>query len=388
MDGHAHHEEPPDKRLIDAQAAARAAKLHYVQDDRPGINRQATDSGFIYRDARGAKITDESEIERINKLAVPPAYTDVWICKDPNGHLQASGRDARGRKQYRYHPRWREIRDEAKYGKMLIFGAELPRIRERVDHDLGLSGMPKRKVVAAVVRLLERSLARIGNEEYARTNNSFGLTTLRHRHVRVAGSRITLDFRAKHGVQRHIELTDRRLASIVKRLDDLPGQELFQFLGTDGTQHSIGSDDVNAYLHEVTGQDITAKDFRTWAATNLAALALREFEAFDSKAKAKKNVLHAIEAVSKLLGNTPAICRKCYIHPAIFEGYLDGSLVSGLADRAGEILTDTAAAKGALSAEEMAVTAFLERKLKAVACEAAAAGTGAKEFKNAKDPGA
>ena len=370
MAGHAHHEEPPVSASLDVRAAARAAKLHYVQDDRPGIRRQATEDGFVYCDPKGAQITEAGEIERINKLAVPPAYTDVWICADPNGHLQASGRDARGRKQYRYHPRWREIRDEAKYGKMLVFGAQLPRIREQVDRDLGLPGMPKRKVVATIVRLLERSLARIGNEEYARTNNSFGLTTLRHRHVKVAGSRLTLDFRAKHGVQRHIELTDRRLAKIVKRLDDLPGQDLFQFLDGDGKQHSIGSDDVNAYLHEVTEQDITAKDFRTWAATNLAALALREFEAFDSKAKAKKNVLHAIEAVSKLLGNTPAICRKCYIHPAIFEGYLDGSLLEGLADRASQVLTDTAALQGTLSAEEAAVTAFLERKLTAASSQA------------------
>ncbi len=372
MDGHAGDEQPPDKRLLDVRAAARAAKLHYVQDDRPGIRREAVEGGFRYRTPKGEEVTDPDEIGRINKLAVPPAYTDVWICADPNGHLQASGRDARGRKQYRYHPRWREIRDEAKYGKMLIFGAQLPRIREQVDHDLGLPGMPKRKVIATIVRLLERSLARIGNEEYARTNNSFGLTTLRHRHVKVAGSRVTLDFRAKHGIQRHIELTDRRLAKIVKRLDDLPGQELFQFLDADGKQHGIGSDDVNAYLHEVTGQDITAKDFRTWAATNLAALALKEFEAFDNKAKAKKNVLRAIEAVAKMLGNTPAICRKCYIHPAIFEGYLDGSLVTGLADRAEEILTNTEASKGTLSAEEVAVTAFLERKLAAASPEAGA----------------
>ena len=372
MDGHAGDEQPPDKRLLDVRAAARAAQRHDVQDDRPGLRREAVAGGFRYRTPHGEEVTDPDEIGRINKLAVPPAYTDVWICADPNGHLQASGRDARGRKQYRYHPRWREIRDEAKYGKMLIFGTQLPRIREQVDHDLGLPGMPKRKVIATIVRLLERSLARIGNEEYARTNNSFGLTTLRHRHVKVAGSRVTLDFRAKHGIQRHIELTDRRLAKIVKRLDDLPGQELFQFIDADGKQHGIGSDDVNAYLHEVTGQDITAKDFRTWAATNLAALALKEFEAFDSKAKAKRNVLRAIEAVAKMLGNTPAICRKCYIHPAIFEGYLDGSLVTGLADRAEEILTNTEASKGTLSAEEVAVTAFLERKLAAASPEAGA----------------
>ncbi len=366
--GEQHQDQP-----LDAESAARAAHLHYVHDDRPGITREPATEGFAYRDARGALITDEATIARIRKLAIPPAYTDVWICRDPNGHLQASGRDARGRKQYRYHPRWREIRDEAKYGKMLIFGQQLPRIRKQVDHDLGLPGMPRRKVVAAVVRLLERTLARIGNEEYARTNNSFGLTTLRHRHVKVAGNKVTLDFRAKHGIERHVEFNDRRLSGIVKKLEDLPGQELFQFLDHDGGHHTVGSDDVNAYLHEVTGEAITAKDFRTWAATNLAALALRELEVFDSQTKAKKNVLRAIESVAKLLGNTPAICRKCYIHPAIFEGYLDGSLIEGLADRAEAVLSDVKHANHGLSAEEIAVTAFLERKLAGVTASPAKA---------------
>ena len=347
--------------LLDPEAAAKAAHLHYVHDTRPGITRKpAAEGGWDYIMPDGTHITDEKTIQRIRKLAIPPAYTDVWICRDPNGHLQAVGRDARGRKQYRYHPRWREIRDEAKYGKMLVFGRKLPDIRARVEHDLAKPGLPREKVLAALVRLLERTLARIGNEEYARTNNSFGLTTLRERHATVHGNVVELDFRAKHGIQRHIELKDRKLASIIKRLQDMPGQELFHYIDHDGNSHTVGSNDVNHYLHEITGEEITAKDFRTWAATNLAALALREFEVFDTEAKAKKNVLRAVEAVSGLLGNTPSICRKCYIHPAIFDGYLDGSLLEGLKARAGEVLDHKA---GGLTAEEIAVTAFLDKRL-------------------------
>ena len=347
--------------LLDPEVAAKAAHLHYVHDTKPGIIRKpASEGGWDFFMPDGKLITDEKTIQRIRKLAIPPAYTDVWICKDPNGHLQAVGRDARGRKQYRYHPRWREIRDEAKYGKMLVFGRKLPDIRARVERDLAKPGLPREKVLAALVRLLERTLARIGNEEYARTNNSFGLTTLRERHAKVHGNVVELDFRAKHGIQRHIELRDRKLANIIKKLQDIPGQELFHYIDEDGESHTVGSDDVNAYLHDITGEEITAKDFRTWAATNLAALALREFEVFDSEAKAKKNVLRAVEAVSGMLGNTPSICRKCYIHPAIFDGYLDGSLLEGLKARADEVLDQKS---GGLTAEEIAVTAFLDRRL-------------------------
>ena len=344
----------------DAIEAAKAAKLHYVSDSKPGISRTNGDAGFAYMLPDGSVIDNEKIITRIRKLAIPPAYTDVWICRDPNGHLQAVGRDARGRKQYRYHPRWRETRDEAKYGKMLVFGKALPIIRARVEQDLAKPGLPREKVLATLVRLLERTLARIGNEEYAKTNKSFGLTTLRGRHARVSGTAVTLDFRAKHGIQRHIELRDRKLAGIIKRLQDIPGQDLFQYIDEDGERHGVGSDDVNSYLRDITGEDITAKDFRTWAATNLAALALRELEMFDTAAKAKKNVLRAVEAVSGLLGNTPSICRKCYIHPAIFEGYLDGSLLEGLKARADAVLDDKAVG---LSADEVAVTAFLSRRL-------------------------
>ena len=340
--------------------AARAARLRYVSDAKPGITRKPAKEGWHFFKPDGARITDADEIDRISKLAVPPAYRDVWICPQANGHIQAIGRDARGRKQYRYHARWREVRDEAKYARMLVFGRELPKIRAQVARDLGLPGLPREKVLAAIVRLLERTLVRIGNEEYARTNKSFGLTTLRRRHVKVKGAGVTFDFRAKHGIAWHVELTDRRLSKIIARLADLGGQELFQYLDDDGQTHGVTSDDVNEYLRGITGEEITAKDFRTWAATNLAALALAELEVFDTKAKAKKNVLRAVEAVAKMLGNTPSICRKCYIHPAIFEAYLDGSLLDGIKARAGAVLNGRDAG---LSAEEVAVAAFLQRRL-------------------------
>ncbi len=352
--------DPSPVPLLDPLEAARAAKLRYVSDKKPGIARVPADNGFAYYDTDGSLIADDAVLTRIRKLAIPPAYTDVWVCRDPRGHLQAVGRDAKGRKQYRYHPRWRVVRDEAKYSKMLVFGRVLPAIRARVKHDLALPGLPKSKVLAAIVALLEKTMMRVGNEEYAKTNNSFGLTTLRDGHARIKGSHLTFDFRGKHGVEHHIDLDDRRLARVVERCRDLPGQDLFQFLDHDGTQHSVGSDDVNDYLREASGEEITAKDFRTWAATNLAATALAELERFDSQAMAKKEVVRAVEAVAKRLGNTPAICRKCYIHPAVFEGYLDGSLAEGLKQRADELLESHAPG---LTAQEVALTAFLSRRL-------------------------
>ncbi len=351
----------------DPRAAAKAARLHYVDDSKPGITREMGENGFLYRQPDGSTIDDEATLDRIRKLAVPPAYVDVWICRDPKGHLQAVGRDARRRKQYRYHPEWRVIRDEAKYGKMVLFGQKLPLIRAQVARDLALPGLPRRKILATVVALLEKTLMRVGNEEYTKTNKSFGLTTLRRRHARVRGTALVLDFRAKHGIQQHVELRDRRLSGIVKRLQDLSGQDLFQYVDDDENKHGVSSQDVNDYLHEITGEEITAKDFRTWAATNLAALALRELEQFDSQAKAKKNVLHAVEKVSKLLGNTPAMCRKCYIHPAIFDGYLDGSLAEALKQRAEAALQPDGASHHALAADEVAVIAFLSRSLQQAA---------------------
>jgi DNA topoisomerase-1 len=347
---------------LDPVLAARAAHLHYVGDGKPGITRRRSGKGFAYRDPAGNAIRDKATLQRIHALAVPPAYTDIWICPDPSGHIQAVGRDARGRKQYRYHPRWRAVRDEAKYGRMLVFARVLPKLRERVDADLARPGLGRERVLAAIVRLLETTLARIGNVEYARDNKSFGLTTLRNRHAHVSGRKVALDFRGKHGIQHHLEVSDSRLAKIVAKCQDLPGQELFQYVDDSDERHTIGSQDVNDYLREASGEEITAKDFRTWAGTNLAAIALREFEAFDSKAAAKKNILRAIEAVAMMLGNTPAICRKCYIHPAILDGYLDGSLSASLKARAEEQLRDNLAG---MKPEEVAVVAFLRQRLAA-----------------------
>ena len=330
-----------------------------MRNTAPGITRTRVEGGFAFHNPDGSPITDEAEIARIRKLATPPANEDVWICRNPTGHLQATGRDARGRRQYRYHPKWRTVRDEGKFERMLVFSRVLPGIRAQVATDLARPGLPRERVLAAVVRLLEMTLARIGNEEYARDNKSFGLTTLRNRHARVAGSRVMFDFRGKHGIDHHVDLADQRLANIVRRCRELPGQNLFQFVDDAGERHMVGSEDVNAYLHTISGEDVTAKDFRTWAATNLAALTLRELERFDSQAATKKAVLQAIEQVASRLGNTPAVCRKCYIHPAIVDGYLDGSLAEALKRRADEVLES---GQG-LSAEEVAVTAFLSRKL-------------------------
>ena len=357
---------PPDTQTsADPEAVARAARLRYVHPSEPGFRRvRLGEREFRIEDHRGRPVEDAAHLERVRKLAIPPAYEDVWICRHHNGHLQAVGRDARGRKQYRYHPTWRQVRDEGKYGHMLRFGRVLPRIREQVDADLRLHGLSRRRVLAAVVKLLEGTLVRIGNEEYARENHSFGLTTLRNRHVRVTGEKVHFDFRGKHGVEHHIDLKDRRLANIVKRCRDLPGQELFQYVDEQGERHHIGSHDVNDYLQEISGEDVTAKDFRTWAATNLAALALAEMERFDSQAKAKKAVVQAVESVAKKLGNTPAICRKCYIHPAVLEGYLDGTLAEGLRAHAEAMLEDPSSG---LTAQEVAVTAFLTRRLEQAA---------------------
>jgi DNA topoisomerase I len=323
-----------------------------------GQPRRRAGTGFAYRDPAGHLIRDRAILRRIKALAVPPAWTDVWICPYTNGHIQAVGRDARRRKQYRYHARWRSVRDEAKYGRLLLIADVLPRIRARVAADLAGSDLSRTRVLAALVRLLEVTLARIGNEEYARENKSFGLTTLRSRHARVRGGSVELDFRGKHGIAHHLAVRDTRLARLVRRCQDLPGQELFQYLDKAGERHAVASHDVNDYLREIAGEEVTAKDFRTWAATNLMALALRECAAAASEAAARRNVLSAIETVAKLLGNTPAICRKCYIHPAIMDGYLDGSLLAALTEnlpRHGD--------HPGLKPEEAAVTAFLRARL-------------------------
>ena len=340
-----------------------AVRLRHVSDDSPGITRHKARYGFDYRDLDGALIADMETLGRIKSLAIPPAWTDVWICPAPNGHIQATGRDARGRKQYRYHPHWRETRDETKYGRMLVFSRALPRIRARVERDLRRHGLPREKVLAAIVRLMELTLFRVGNVEYSKTNNSFGLTTLRDRHAVIDGGHIRFSFRGKSGVRHEGRIVDRRLARIVKNCRDLPGYELFQYLDGDGNRHAIDSADVNDYLREISGEDITAKDFRTWAGTQLAAMALQEFAGFDGAAT-KSAIVRAVEEVAKQLGNTAAVCRKCYIHPAIFEGYLDGSLLTVLAERTRAYLARNL--KG-MSAEEAAVTAFLRLRLTTLA---------------------
>jgi DNA topoisomerase I len=309
--------------------AAEEAGLQYVSDDRPGYTRRANDGEFDYLDTQGKQIRDERRLLRIKRLAIPPAWTDVWICPSANGHIQATGRDARRRKQYRYHERWREVRDENKFGRLAAFAKALPQIRKRVDHDIKLTGLPREKVLATVVRLLERTFIRIGNDEYARENKSFGLTTMKNRHVTVKGARLRFRFRGKSGRQHEVDVTDRRIAKIVAKCQDLPGQDLFQYVN-DGDVHDVTSQDVNDYLREITNEDFTAKDFRTWAGTLLAALALNAQESFETKKQAKANIKAAICAVAELLGNTPAICRKCYVHPAIIEAYISGTPIAGL----------------------------------------------------------
>jgi DNA topoisomerase-1 len=349
---------PP--RDEEAFESAIEAGLRYVSDDMPAIRREKSGREIRYRYPTGDIVQEPEVLNRIKSLAIPPAWRDVWICPDPAGHLQATGRDDRKRKQHRYHPRWREIRDENKYGRMVAFGKALPKIRKRVFRDLSLRGLTRNKVLAAVVRLLEVSLIRVGNQEYARENDSFGLTTMRDRHVDVNGSTIDFNFRGKSGKWHKIGIRDRRLAKVVKSCQDLPGQELFQYLDEDGNRQDVKSTDVNDYLREISGQDFTAKDFRTWAGTVLGAMALREFEQFDSTTQAKKNIVQAIENVAMRLGNTPAVCRKCYVHPDIIDSYLDGTLVRTLKRRAEEQL---ATSLKSLSPEEGAILGLLQQRL-------------------------
>ena len=307
-------------------AAARSAGLHFVNDDAPGIRRLRAGRGFRYVGPSGRALADPRTLARIRSLAVPPAWKDVWICPDPLGHIQATGRDAKGRKQYRYHPRWHETRDGTKYERLLEFGRALPRIRRRVREDLGRRGLPREKVLATVVRLLEKTLIRVGNEEYARANRSFGLTTLDNRHVKVRGPRIHFRFRGKSGKVHEFGIEDAELSRIVKRCQDLPGQDLFQYEDEGGRRRAVGSGDVNAYLAEASGRDFTAKDFRTWAGSVRAWWALATRPRAASGRQGRRTVNEAIEEVARRLGNTPATCRKAYIHPAVVESYLDGGL--------------------------------------------------------------
>ena len=336
------------------------AGLRYVSEDLAGIRRRRAGRGFVYLDADGRRVRDAETLRRIHALVIPPAWRDVWISSAPNGHIQAVGRDARGRKQYRYHARWRAVRDETKYTRMLVFARALPRVRAQVARDLARPGLPREKVLATVVRLLETTLIRIGNQEYARANKSFGLTTLRTRHVDVAGSEMRFEFRGKGGKTHAVGVRDPRVARVVRRLQDLPGQELFQYVDEDGERQTVDSADVNAYLREVTGDDFTAKDFRTWAGTVLAALALAEVRAFGTAREAKRNVVRAIERVASRLGNTPAICRKSYVHPEVLNAYLDGVTIAALKTR-----TEREIGEGlhGLDAEEGVVLGLLQQRL-------------------------
>jgi DNA topoisomerase-1 len=340
-----------DPAFVEAVAGA---GLVYVSDEDPGIRRTGTPPGFDYIDPDGKQVRNQETLERIRKLAIPPAYQDVWICPDANGHLQATGRDARGRKQYRYHAGWRALRDETKFSRMAAFGRALPRIRRAVDEHLKLRGLPREKVLAAVVRLLEWTLIRVGNDEYAKTNKSFGLTTLRDRHVKFDGGEVVFEFKGKSGVLHRTGVRDRRLARIVKACQDIPGQRLFQYLDEDGERRSVGSADVNAYLREIGGRDFTAKDFRTWAGTLAAAKALAMQPEPGSETEAKHLVATCVKATAGLLGNTPAVCRSAYIHPAVLEAFAARTLPARFAKAEGD-------------AYEKAVLRFLDDLAKAAA---------------------
>ncbi|HUF25746.1 MAG TPA: hypothetical protein VMM18_02095 [Gemmatimonadaceae bacterium] len=304
--------------------AAHAAGLQYVTDATPGIRRQRSGRGFSYRYADGSLVRDRAELARFRKLAIPPRWTDVWICALPTGHLQVTARDARGRKQYRYHPQYRDMRDETKFERMIAFSEVLPLIRERVERDIALPKLSRDKVLATVVWLLEKTLIRVGRDEYARANGSFGLTTLRRRHVAISGARLRFEFRGKSGVAHSVAVTDRRIARIVQRCQDTRGQELFQFHDEDGRRQAVDAADINEYLRRITGRQVTAKDFRTWAGTMLAAAALRDLGPFATGKEAKANILRAITQVAKRLGNTRTVCRKYYVHPALLEAYMEG----------------------------------------------------------------
>ncbi|MGH7717651.1 MAG: DNA topoisomerase IB, partial [Gemmatimonadaceae bacterium] len=342
--------------------SAHAAGLHYVTDEMPGIRRLPRGRGFSYVGTDGLPIRDRAELDRIRKLVIPPRWTDVWICPHASGHLQVTARDARGRKQYRYHPRYREIRDETKFGRMIAFSEVLPGIREHVERDIARTELSRDKVLAVVVWLLEKTLIRVGKDAYARDNGSFGLTTLRRRHVAVSGSKLRFEFKGKSGVPHSVAVTDRRIARIVQRCQELPGQELFQYLDDDGRRQSVDADDINQYLRQITGRQVTAKDFRTWAGTMLAATALREIGPFDSEKQARANIVRAIDQVAKRLGNTRTICRKYYVHPVIVEAYMDGFILPPAEGESGERVP--AGGTGALRRDEVAVVQLLRERSK------------------------
>jgi DNA topoisomerase-1 len=342
------------QEISESVSSARAARLRYVTDEQPGIRRRRVGRGFSYVDSDGARVTDDEVITRINSLAIPPAWKDVWICPHPNGHIQASGRDVRGRKQYRYHERWTAVRDETKFERTIAFGRSLPALRRRIDEHLTLPGLPRDKVISTVVCLLESTLIRVGNDDYARQNGSVGLTTMRNRHVSIDGSRLRFSFRGKGGIWHIVEVDDRRLARLVRRCQELPGEELFQYVDESGEQRAVHSEDVNEYLRAACGEEFTAKDFRTWAGTVLAAEALRQMLEIEPEARTNASVVRVVEDVAQHLGNTPTVCRRCYIHPDVIDAFLDGSLVAG---DAGQIRT-----VAGLRPEEAWVLGLLRRR--------------------------
>lgn len=328
-----------------------------MTDAGPGIRRKRAGRGFSYTGVDGRPIHDPDVLQRIRDLVIPPSWTDVWICPTRDGHIQATGRDAKGRKQYRYHTRYRAVRDETKFDRMLVFSELLPRIRDRVEHDVALPGLPREKVLATVVWLLEKTLIRVGNDEYARENRSFGLTTFRNRHVAVSGYTMRFEFRGKSGIQRSVSIVDRRIARIVQHCQTLPGQELFKYVDDDGRRQDVDSGDINQYLRAVTSHDVSAKDFRTWAATMHAATLLRDMGPANSEREAKANVVRAVDQVAECLGNTRAICRKYYVHPIIIEAYMEGAI----ADRPPEPETTNRLRRPAsLRADEVAVLQFIQ----------------------------
>ena len=345
---------------VDTKGAAESVGLRYVSDARPGIGRRKSGKGFSYTRVDGSRLSEPDVLGRIKALAVPPAWTDVWICPFTDGHIQATGRDARGRKQYRYHARFREVRESTKFERVIAFADVLPSIREKVQEHMALRGLPREKVLATVVHLLETTLIRVGNDDYARENNSYGLTTLKNRHVAVEGNEVRFRFTGKSGKQWSLRVKDRRIAKIIRACQELPGQELLQYVDEDGNRQDVTSTDVNDFLKEISGRDITAKDFRTWAGTVLTAMALNELERFDSATQAKRNLRTAIEKVAARLGNTPTICRKCYVHPEVLNSYMDGNLVLQPKSKAE---SELGGAIGSLKPEEAAVLALLRRRL-------------------------
>ncbi|WP_271587389.1 DNA topoisomerase IB [Bradyrhizobium sp. CCBAU 53415] len=353
-----------EEQVLDrtAEVAATIAEegLRYVSDSAPGYTRKRTGTTFSYYDKDGNRITDAAVVRRIKSIGIPPAYESVWICPSANGHIQATGLDARGRKQYRYHAKWRELRDQNKYEHIVQFAAALPALRDRVAADMKLEGLPREKVLATIVSLLEKTLIRVGNAEYAEKNKSYGLTTMRRKHVAVGRGVLRFDFTGKSGKQWKLRVEDKRIAAIVKRCAEIPGHELFKYLDDDGQPRTVDSGDVNAYIKDITGEDFSAKDFRTWAGTVLAALALTEFKKYDSQAEAKRNVVAAIESVSKQLGNTPAICRKCYVHPEVLNAYMSGDLLKMIEAKIAQKFKRQYAK---LTSDEIMVLAFLRKRL-------------------------